>query len=146
MFGVAPATVVGRYIDECWNRGRIDLVDELVDADFIDHLPIEAELPNGIDGLKSMIDLVRLGFSDFHIDVEDMIAEDDRVVTRFLVKGTQDGPFFGLLPSHRQMQIDGIAIFRVEHHQIIDQWCMVDCNRLMRQLGIGEEMLTLQSS
>jgi steroid delta-isomerase-like uncharacterized protein len=144
MFGVAPATVVGRYIDECWNRGRIDLVDELVDADFIDHLPIEAELPNGIDGLKSMIENVRLGFSDFHIDVEDMIAEDDRVVTRFLATGTHDGPFFGNLPSNRRAQIDGIAIFRVDHHQIIDQWCMVDRDRLLQQLGIGEEMLALQ--
>ena len=49
---------------------------------------------HGIDGLKSMIQLVRLGFSDFHIDVEDMIAKDDRVVTRFLVKGNDDGPVF----------------------------------------------------
>ncbi len=144
MFGVAPATVVGRYIDECWNRGRIDLVDELVDADFIDHLPFETQLPDGITGLKSMIETVRLGFSDFRIDVEDMIAEDDRVVTRFLVKGTHDGPFFGLPPSHRQAQIDGIAIFRVDHHQILDQWCMVDRNRLMQQIGIGEELLALQ--
>ncbi len=144
MFGVAPATVVGRYIDECWNRGRIDLVDELVDADFIDHLPFEAHVPAGINGLKSMIEQVRLGFSDFRIDVEDMIAEDDRVVTRFLVKGTHDGPFFGQLPSNRRAQIDGIAIFRVEHHQIIDQWCMVDRNRLMQQLGIVEEILVIQ--
>ena len=144
MFGVAPATVVGRYIDECWNRGRIDLVDELVDADFIDHLPFETQLPDGITGLKSMIETVRLGFSDFRIDVEDMIAEDDRVVTRFLVKGTHDGRFFGLPPSHRQAQIDGIAIFRVDHHQILDQWCMVDRNRLMQQIGIGEELLALQ--
>jgi len=144
MFGVAPATVVGRYIDECWNRGRIDLVDELVDADFIDHLPFGSQSPDGIDGLKAMIETVRLGFSDFRIDVEDMIAEDDRVVTRFLATGTHDGPFFGSLPSHRRAQIDGIAIFRVEHHQILDQWCMVDCNRLMQQLGIGEEMLALQ--
>ena len=144
MFGVAPATVVGRYIDECWNRGRIDLVDELVDADFIDHLPFEADLPRGIGGLKTLIELVRLGFSDFHIVVEDMIAEDDRVVTRFLAKGTHDGPFFGLLPSNRQAQIDGIAIFRVEHHQILDQWCMVDRERLMQQLGVAEEKLVLQ--
>jgi steroid delta-isomerase-like uncharacterized protein len=144
MFGVAPATVVGRYIDECWNRGRIDLVDELVDADFTDHLPFEAHLPTGLDGLKSMIEQVRLGFSDFRIDVEDMIAEDDRVVTRFLATGTHDGPFFGHLPSNRRVQIDGIAIFRVEHHQIIDQWCMVDRNRLMQQLGIAAEMLVIQ--
>lgn len=144
MFGVAPATVVGRYIDECWNRGRIDLVDELVDVDFIDHLPFEAHLPSGINALKSMIELVRCGFSDFRIDVEDMIAEDDRVVTRFLVKGTHDGLFIGLAPSRRQAQIEGIAIFRVEHHQIVDQWCMIDRNRFLQQLGVGEALLVLQ--
>ena len=144
MIGVGPATVVGRYIEECWNRGRIDLVDELVDAAFIDHLPFEAHLPDGINGLKSMIEHARRGFGDFHIDVEDMIAEDDRVVTRFLLRGTHDGPFIGLMPSHRQAQVEGIAIFRVEHHQIVDQWCMIDRNRFMRQLGVGEEFLVLQ--
>jgi steroid delta-isomerase-like uncharacterized protein len=137
MQGVDPATVVGRFIDECWNRGRVDLVDELVSAEFIDHLPFEESMADGIDGLKALIGICRLGFSDLRLHVEDMVAEDDRVVARFVAKGTHDGPFMGVLPSHRQLSAEAIAIYRVEHHQIIDQWCMLDTARVCRQLGIS---------
>lgn len=144
MQGVAPATVVGRYINECWNHGRIDLVDELVDPDFLDHLPFDEQMLDGIAGLKVLIESIRTGFDDMRINVEDMVAEDDRVVARFQLKGTHCGLCFGMLPSHRQVQIDGIAIFRVDHHQIIDQWCMIDRSRLMQQLGVAEEAAALR--
>ena len=45
MQGVDPAAVVGRYIDECWNRNRLDLVAELVADDFVDHFPFDPDLP-----------------------------------------------------------------------------------------------------
>lgn len=136
MQGVDPATVVGRFIDECWNRGRTDLVDELVSAEFIDHSPFDERMPDGIDGLKAMIEQCRFGFGDLRLHVEDMVAEDDRVVARFVAKGTHDGSFMGALPSHRQLSVEVIAIYRVEHHQIIDQWCAFDTARVFRQLGI----------
>ena len=137
MQGVDPATVVGRFIDECWNRGRIDLVDELVSAEFIDHLPFDESISDGIDGLKTLIELCRLGFSDLRLHVEDMVAEDDRVVARFVARGTHDGSFMGALPSHRCLNVEVIAIYRVEHHQIIDQWCAFDTARVFQQLGIA---------
>lgn len=145
MQGVDPATVVGRFIDECWNHGRIDLVDELVSADFIDHLPLDETMPDGIDGLKTLIEMCRRGFSDLRLHVEDMVAEDDRVVARFVAKGAHDGSFLGTLPSHRQLSVEVIAIYRVEHHQIIDQWCVFDTARVCRQLGLAAPVTAASS-
>lgn len=145
MLGVNPATVVGRYIEECWNHGRIDLVDELVAPDFVDHLPFDDDLPEGNHGLKATIRLVRMAFSDLHVLVEDMIAEDDRVVVRFRLEGTHNGQLAGRLASLHRVMITGMAIYRVESFQIVDQWCMFDLIGLMQQIGAREEFLAFQT-
>ncbi|CAN5593390.1 ester cyclase [soil metagenome] len=142
---VDPTTVVGRYIDECWNHGRIDLIDELVARDFVDHLPFDDDLPNGTQGLKASIRLVRMAFSDLHLLVEDMIAEDDRVVVRFRLEGTHNGMLAGRLASLKRVMIAGMAIYRVENFQIADQWCMFDLIGLMQQIGAREEFLAFQN-
>jgi steroid delta-isomerase-like uncharacterized protein len=143
MQGVDPTTVVGRFIEECWNRGRIDLIDELVARDFVDHLPIDDDLPHGNQGMKATIRLIRMAFDDLHLQVEDMIAEDDRVVVRFKLTGTHNGRLTGRLAALDRVEIAGMAIYRVENFQITDQWCMFDLIGLMQQLGVREDALAL---
>lgn len=145
MQGVDPATVVGRYIEECWNRGRLGLIDELVSEDFVDHFPFDDGLPVGRDGLIATIRLLRMGFSDFQVHIEDMIAEDDRVAVRYEMRGLHDGPLAGQSPTLRQVMIDGMVIYRVEDHQIVDQWCMFDAVSLLKQLGAADQLLTHRS-
>lgn len=145
MQGVDPAAVVGRYIEECWNRGRLGLIDELVSVDFVDHFPFDDGLPDGRDGVIATIRLLRMAFSNLQFHVEDMIAEDDRVVVRCEMRGLHDGPLAGRPPTLRQVMIDGMAIFRVEDHQIVDQWCMFDAVSLMKQLGASNLVLSHRS-
>lgn len=144
MQGVDPTTVVGRFIEECWSHGRIDLVDELVARDFVDHLPIDDDLPHGSQGMKATIRLIRMAFEDLRLLVEDMIAEDDRVVVRFKLEGTHNGRLTGRLAALDRVEIAGMAIYRVEHFQITDQWCMFDLIGLMQQIGVRESALVLQ--
>lgn len=138
MQGVDPAAVVGRYIDECWNRGRLDLIPELVADDFVDHLPFDADLPEGRDGLIATIRLLRFAFSGLRLMLEDMIVEDDRVVVRFTLSGRQTGPFAGYAPRDQEVAIPGMAIFRVQDERIADQWCQFDAFGLLRQLGVAD--------
>ncbi len=145
MQGVDPATVVGRYIEECWNRGRLSLIDELVSEDFVDHLPFDDGLPDGRAGVIATIRLLRMAFGNLHFQIEDMIAEDDRVAVRYLMRGTHDGPFLGQPPTLRQIMINGMVIFRVEDHQIVDQWSMVDAVDLLQQVGATDRLIVLRS-
>jgi steroid delta-isomerase-like uncharacterized protein len=145
MQGVDPATVVGRYIEECWNRGRLSLIDELVSEDFVDHLPFDDGLPDGRAGVIATIRLLRMAFGTLHVQIEDMIAEDDRVAVRYLMRGTHDGPFLGQPPTLRQVMINGMVIYRVEDHQIVDQWSMVDAVDLLQQVGAKERLIALRS-
>jgi steroid delta-isomerase-like uncharacterized protein len=134
MQGVDPAAVVGRYIDECWNRCRLDLVHELVSEDFVDHFPFDPDLPAGRDGLIATIRLLRSAFSGLRLSIEDMILEDDRVAVRFELRGTHSGTFAGRPPSGQPVQVQGTVIHRVHDHQIIDQWCLFDAIGLLRQI------------
>jgi len=138
MQGVDPAAVVGRYIDECWNRGRLDLIPELVSAEFVDHLPFDPDLLDGRDGLIATLRLLRSALSGLRLSIEDMIAEDDRVVVRFTLKGRHTGPLAGRRASDRFVEIPGMAIFRIQDYQIIDQWCLFDAFELLRQLDAAD--------
>jgi steroid delta-isomerase-like uncharacterized protein len=145
MHGVDPATVVGRYIEECWNRDQLSLIEELVAEDFVDHFPFDDGLPDGRDGLIATIRLLRMAFSDVTLHIEDMIAEDDRVVVRYQMRGLHDGPLAGQSPSLRRVIINGMVIYRVEDHQIADQWCMFDAVGLLRQIGAANQELVARS-
>lgn len=135
MQGVDPAAVVGRYIEECWNRGRLDLIPELIADDFIDHLPFDADLPAGRAGVIATIRLLRAAFSGLRLGLDDMIVEEDRVVIRFSLTGRQTGAFAGYAPREQEVEIPGMAIFRVQDERIADQWCQFDAFGLLRQLG-----------
>jgi len=138
MQGVDPAAVVGRYIDECWNRGRLDLIPELIADDFVDHLPFDADLPEGRDGLIATLRLLRFAFDGLRLTLEDMIVEEDRVVVRFTLSGRQTGPFAGYAPRDQAVAIPGMTIFRVQDERIADQWCQFDAFGLLRQLGAAD--------
>jgi steroid delta-isomerase-like uncharacterized protein len=144
MQGVDPAAVVGRYIEECWNRSQLRLIEELVAEDFVDHFPFDDGLPDGREGLIATIRLLRMAFSDLNFHIEDMVAEDDRVVVRYQMRGTHSGPFAGQPPTLRQVMINGMAMYRVEEHQIVDQWCFFDAVSLLQQIGAKERLLALQ--
>lgn len=145
MQGVDPTAVVGRYIDECWNRGRLDLIPELVADDFVDHIPFDPDLPEGRNGLTATIRLLRHAFDQLRLVIEDMVAEEDRVVVRFCLKGRQTGPFAGQPALGQAVEIPGLVIFRIQDHQIIDQWCLFDALQLLRQLGATDLKLAARS-
>jgi steroid delta-isomerase-like uncharacterized protein len=145
MQGVDPATVVGRYIEECWNRDQLRLIEELVAEDFVDHFPFGDGLPDGRDGLIATIRLLRMAFNDLNLHIEDMVAEEDRVVVRFQLRGLHDGPLAGHPPTLRRVMINGMVMYRVEAHQIVDQWCMFDAVGLLRQIGAASQVLAAHS-
>ena len=67
--------------------------------------------------------------------MEDLIAEDDKVVARWSVRGTQLGTFQGLPPSGRQMAVTGINIFRVAGDKVAEVWISSDFLGMLQQLG-----------
>lgn len=125
--------IVRRHFEEIWNQKRFDLADELVATDYLSHLPLPGQ-PAGIEGFKYAVQMLLTAFPDLQHTIEDMIAEDDKVVSRLRVKGTHQAPFRGILPTGRIVTWTGIRILRLREGKICENWANWDDLELMRQL------------
>lgn len=88
----------------------------------------------GVEGIKREVRGHRLSFPDWEETVDDIIAEGDRVVIRFHSTGTHRGAFAGIAPTGRKVAIREIAIYRLAHGKIVEQWGMPDLHGLLTQL------------
>jgi steroid delta-isomerase-like uncharacterized protein len=129
--------VVRRFVEEIFVGGRVGAVDELVADDFVAHTWPSTGDPKG--DLKRAMERVAAGLADPAFDIEDMIAEGDRVAARLTASATQVGPFMGMPPTGRRYTIGEIHIFRVRGGQVVEHWHQFDQMGLMRQLGASPE-------
>jgi steroid delta-isomerase-like uncharacterized protein len=125
--------VVRRFVDEIFVAGRKDAVDELVADDFVGHSwPANGDAKAA---LKAAIDRVAVGLSDPSFQIEDLVAEGDRVAARLTASATQTGAFMGIPPSGKRYTIEEIHLFRVRDGRVVEHWHQFDQLGLMRQLG-----------
>ncbi len=92
--------------------------------------------PLGRKGYEHFSSMFYSAFPDARFTVEDMIAEGDRVVSRYTIHGTNLGTFQGLPPTRKQLTIGGITIFRVADGRIAEQWSQFDTLSRLQQLGV----------
>ena len=124
-----------RADEELFNRGNLDVADELFAADFLHHDPASAEAWRGPEGVKRYVRLVRTAFPDLHLTIEDQVAEGDKVAYRWTARGTHRGEFMGRAPTGNRVSLTGIAIARVTDGKIREIWETSDALGLMQQLG-----------
>ncbi|MEO3802519.1 ester cyclase [Nonomuraea sp. B1E8] len=123
---------------EAVNSGDAELIatviDEVVDPGLIFHAPVPTDLP-GPQALKQVWAVLLRGFPDMRVEVEDVIAEGDKIVSRNTVTGTHRGEFRGLPPTGRSVTYNEIFIFRFAGGRIAEIWGVVDLLTQLRQLG-----------
>jgi steroid delta-isomerase-like uncharacterized protein len=125
--------VVRRWHDEYWNKGNVDVVDELIDAKCVYHI---ASQPKDVrEYWKQSYTTMRAAFSDAQLMNEDMIAEGDKVVTRWTMRATHTGEWMGMAPTGKQVELTGISIHRIAGGKIVEDWANADELGMMQQLG-----------
>ena len=138
--------VARRIVEEAFTQGRLEVIDELVADEFVNHdSAAPPDLPPGREGLKELVRFYQRAFPDAQVTVEDQIAEGDRVVTRYTARGTHQGDFAGLPPTGRQATAEGISIDRIEGGKIVESWNAFDQLGLLRQLGAIPEQAPAQA-
>jgi steroid delta-isomerase-like uncharacterized protein len=125
-----------RVLDEMFNKGNLDVADELLAPDYVDHDPAMAEDIHGPEGFKEYVGAYRSAFSDLHLEIEDQIAEGDKVVTRWTGTGTHDGELAGIPPTGNRVTLPGMEIVRISDGKLVEGWEGYDMANLMRQLGV----------
>ncbi len=120
------------------NRNDLDALDEMVASDITDHDPAPGQGP-GLEGVKDYFSSLHAAFPDVQMDVEDMIAEGDKVVARVSVSGTHQGEFMGIAPTGNRVTITGIDILRLTDGKVVEHWGKFDDLGMMQQLGVMEQ-------
>lgn len=120
-----------------WNEGDYDLADELFHPESV--TPDAPQLPVGPEGCKEVARVFRGAFPDFHMTVEDIVAENDLVVCRFRQTGTHEGELFEIGPTGNRVDFGEMAICQFAGGQIVSTWFQTDMLALMSQLGVGGE-------
>jgi steroid delta-isomerase-like uncharacterized protein len=136
----ANKAISRRVVEEVFNQGRLEAADELVSPDFIGHDPALPEPMRGPDGLRAQAEGYRSAFPDMRLTIEDEIAEGDRVVTRWMARGTHQAELFGIPATGKQATVTGMTIDRIVDGRIVETWNNWDTFGLLQQLGAIPEM------
>jgi steroid delta-isomerase-like uncharacterized protein len=125
-----------RVLEEMFNKGNLDLADEVFAPDYVDHDPAMPEDIRGPEGFKEYVSIFRTAFPDLHIEIEDQVAEGDKVVTRWTGTGTHEGDLMGIAPTGNKVTLPGMEIVRISGGKLAEGWEGYDSMVLMEQLGV----------
>ena len=125
--------IARRYGEEAFGEGNLAVSDELLSPDYVHHVPGVA--PDR-EGRKQLISMLHTAFPDTRLTVEDMVAEGNKVASRWTWVGTHKGKYMGIAPTGKQVTLTGISIHCIEGGKIVESWDEVDNLGMMQQLGV----------
>ncbi|HEX7184638.1 MAG TPA: ester cyclase [Thermoanaerobaculia bacterium] len=128
----ANKALVRRYIDEILSAGRLQVLDELLSADFVDSTPGAPEGVRGPEVIRRSQQRAREVFPEIQYKIDDLIAEGDKVVARYTVRAATAA---GELSPSKKVEVTGITIFRIGEGKIREAWIVNDQVEMFLQLG-----------
>ena len=131
----ANKVLVQRLFD-AWNTGALDGIDELYAEDYVADYRPHAPLRRGREGIRDMIRRAHATFPDYHEELQELIAEGDKVVVRLVITGTQQGSWGPLPATGKKVRFEEILILRIRDGQVVSQRGIADNLTALRQLGV----------
>ena len=127
-----------RLYDEVFNQGNLEVAEELIAPNVIEHQRQPGITPDaaGPELVKQIARFFRSAFPDLYISVNDLVAEGDRVVARVTISGTHQGEMMGIPPTGKRVEIGSIDIIRFEAGKAVEHWGETDVMAMMQQLGV----------
>jgi len=126
---------IREFIDRVLTAGEINATGDYFHSDVVEEVPFPGQGP-GLDGLKETLTRLRRAFPDSQWHVEEQMAEDNNVLTRFLWSGTHQGEFLGMPATNRVIRVWGMVIDRFEDRKVKPTRILLDTFSMMQQLGV----------
>ncbi len=129
-----------RFYTEVVNQKNLDLIDDLVTDDFVEHEQMPG-IPNiGPKAVRQAFEIFFAAFPDIKITVDDTITEGDKVVTRGSMSGTHTGEFMGIPATDKSFSVGIMDIVEIHDGKATAHWGRTDVMGMMQQLGLAPEM------
>ena len=125
--------LVRRYLESNWGKRDFSIIDELVAPDFVQHA---ATVNAGREGITQFFRMVHGGLPDLQFTLNNLLADGDMVSTRFTIRGTHQGPLFGIPATGKPIMITGMSLLRLRDGKIVENWNEVDMLSALQQLGV----------
>jgi steroid delta-isomerase-like uncharacterized protein len=129
----AAISLVRRALEEVWNTGAVEALDELLAEDYVRH---HRDADTDKNHIKDTIVLSRRAFPDLHTEIRHLVHEGDMVATHWRTTGTHEGPFYDLPVTHRQVVITGMTFSRIADGRIVEEWESWSGTDLFKDLGV----------
>jgi predicted ester cyclase len=129
----ANKALLRRFYKEVYVDWDMALVDAVVSPRFTSHDWPDGG-PTGPQAFRQYYAAIRAAVRDARYEVDDLIAEGDRVVVRWRLLGTHEGSFQGIAPTGRAIALKGIAIYRVEEGKLMERWVVSDLHGLLEDI------------
>lgn len=126
MSSEANKALARRIVEEMWNTKNLQVVDEVYSPGF----------GGGHEEAKQFVIATLAAFPDLHNTIEDQIAENDLVATRYVTSGTHQGEFANIPPTGKSFTVTGIEIHRFAGDKLIELWNVLDMLGALQQLGV----------
>ncbi len=136
--------IVRRSIDEVWNGGRLEVIDDIVADGYVRHESTLPHVVRGRDELKATVTLYRDAFPDLNVVIEDMVSSEGLVTTRWRASGTHRGELMGLSPTGRRSEVTGLNLARIRDGRVHEEWQEWNEAAMLRQLGVLPDRETAQ--
>jgi len=126
--------IVRRY-QEIYNSNNLDSLSEVVSEELLTPKIMSGMKP-GLQGAKQVHATTLIGMPDWHTEINDLIAEGDRVAARITMTGTHTGNFCGIPATGRRVEFSRIYVVRIANGRIVEHWGEEDGVGLLQQLGV----------
>jgi steroid delta-isomerase-like uncharacterized protein len=138
-------TLIHRWFDEVWNRGRLETIHELMAPEFVGiGQSGPGEVIRGPREFQAFVEKLRGAFPDIHVTIEDAFEGGGRVAARWSATMTHNGDHLGLPATGKQIRITGISIGRIVDGKIVEGWDNWDQLSMMRDVGAMTESKVAQ--
>jgi steroid delta-isomerase-like uncharacterized protein len=124
--------MVRRRFEEL-DAGNVGILDEMFTDDYVLDFPGDAP-PLDLERTKRFYAMLYAAFPDLKHSIEDQIAEGDKVVTRWIARGTHRGELLGIAPTEKRVTLRGINIYRIAGDKLAQSHVSWDIHGLMQQL------------
>lgn len=126
--------IMRRMIEEVWNKGNLLVAEELFAPEHTS--PSAPDLPPGPESVKMLVTMFRSAMPDYHMVIDMIMADETKVVARFIQSGTHVGaPLMGMQPSGRRAEWTEIGVLEIKNGKIVKSWYEVDMLSMIQQLN-----------